>query len=151
MSKICCFAGHSKLFDTEQIYKKLLEAVESLIVNEGFEEFWVGNYGEFDRLSARAVREVKKRYPEIRLNLIIPYLTSEIKEYKEDYYKSYDEIITADIPENTPFKARIIKCNRFMTDKAKCLICFINHSWGGAAKTLEYAKKKDLKIINLAE
>ena len=25
------------------------------------------------------------------------------------------------------------------------------HSWGGAAKTYEYAKKKDLQLINLAE
>ena len=27
----------------------------------------------------------------------------------------------------------------------------VTHSWGGAAKTYEYAKKKDLQLINLAE
>ena len=151
MEKICCFAGHSKIFGEEEIYKRLLETIEGLIINEKYREFWVGNYGAFDRTSARAVRELKKKYPEIHLTLVIPYLTAEINKYKEDYYKDFNSIITATIPENTPPKAHIIKCNQFMVERAECLVCFVEHSWGGAAKTLEYAQKKDLKIINFAD
>ena len=58
----------------------------------------------------------------------------------------------ADIPENTPKKLQIIKSNQYMIKSANFLICFVKHSWGGSAMTLEYAKKSEkIKIINLAE
>lgn len=152
MEKICCFAGHSELFNVDDLCIKLISTVENLIVKENINEFWVGNYGAFDKLSAKAITKLKRKYPEIKLNLIIPYLTSEINKYKKYYYEIYDNILMADIPLKTPIKARIVKCNQYMIKKSEYLVCFINHSWGGAAKTLEYAKKnKKIQIINLAE
>ena len=59
MRAICCFAGHSELYDTGEIYKHLLSVIEDLITAENICEFWVGNYGAFDKLSAKAVRELK--------------------------------------------------------------------------------------------
>jgi len=147
---ICCFAGHSKLYDAEEIYEHLLYVIENLISVENIGEFWVGNYGDFDKLCAKAVREVKVKYPNIQLNLVIPYLTSEINEYKESYYKNYDNILVADMPEKTPKKARIIKCNQYMVINSQVLVCYVKYSWGGAVKTLEYAQKRSgIKIINL--
>lgn len=151
-TSVCTFAGHSRLFDAENIYNSILCVIEELIKFENVYEFRVGNYGEFDRLSARAVRLLKKKYPNIQLNLVVPYLTSEINKYKEDYYKEYDNILIADMPENTPRKLKIIKSNRYMIESSDFLICYVKHSWGGAAITLEYAKKtENIKIINLAE
>ncbi len=83
MKKICCFAGHSKLYGKEDIYENLLSAIEHLITEENITEFWVGNYGDFDNLSAKAVRVLKDKHPDIQLNLVIPYLTKEINEYRE--------------------------------------------------------------------
>ena len=148
--KICCFAGHSKLYNADEIYSRLISSIENLIVNEGVTEFWVGNYGAFDRLSAKAVRELKAKYPGIRLVLIIPYVTSLINENRESYYKDYDEILVADIPESTPHRLRIIKSNQYMVKSSQFLICYAEYSWGGAAKTLEYAKKRKISIINIA-
>ena len=86
------------------------------------------------------------------MNLVIPYLTSEINEYKELYYKDYDNILVADIPEKTPKKLQIIKGNQYMVKNSQVLVCYVKHSWGGAAKTLEFAqKRKNIKIINIAE
>lgn len=150
MEKICFFAGHSKLYGSDDIYSRLVEAVENVIVNYNVKSFFVGNYGEFDRLSAAAVRELKKRYPDIRLILVIPYLTREIEDNKEFFYRNYDEMLIADIPEKTPYGIRIIKCNQYMANKSSHLICYVKNYWGGAAKTLEYARnKKDMNIINL--
>ena len=47
------------------------------------------------------------------------------------------------------FKSAIPARNRYMVDNSSYAICFVTHSWGGAAKTYERAKKKKLKIINL--
>ena len=152
MDNICFFAGHSKLYGVDDIYSRLVKEVENLIVNYNVKSFFVGNYGDFDRLSAAAVGELKKKYSDVRLTLVIPYLTREIEHNKEFYYKNYDGILIADIPETTPVRIRIIKCNQYMANKASHLICYVKNSWGGAAKTLEYVRnKKDIGIINLID
>lgn len=150
MKRRCCFAGHSKLYNTDEIYAELIKHIERLIVEENVSEFMVGNYGNFDSLSAKAVRHFKHKYPEISLVLVIPYLTKTINEYKEMYYKNFDTILMADIPENIPQKLRILKCNEYMVNNSDFLICCIEHS-GGAYKTLEFAEKKiNIEIINIA-
>ena len=148
---ICCFAGHSEIYNSNLVFDMIMYKAEELITQKNINEFWVGNYGAFDYISANAVRKLKKKYLDILLVLIIPYLTKEINEYREQYYKNYDEMVIAEIPEKTPKKYRILKTNEYMVDNSNYLICFINHSWGGTAKTLEYAeRKKHITIFNLA-
>ena len=152
MSKRCCFAGHSKLYGTNDMYNKLISLIERLIKEEDVSEFWVGNYGDFDRLCAGAVRNVKRKHPHIELNLVIPYLTSDINNNRQFYYRKYDNIIIADLPEGTPKRFWIIKCNEYMVQCSDFIICYVQYSCGGAAKTMEYAKKRESIIIyNLGE
>lgn len=152
MRKICCFAGHSSLLNRDTISQKLSSKIEDLIINNCITEFWVGNYGAFDSLSAFLVYELKKKYPFIELNLIVPYLTAEITNNKNLYFDIFDNILIADIPEKTPKQFHIIKCNEYMIKKSDFLICFVDFHWGGAYKTLEYAKRqKHIKIFNIAE
>ncbi len=151
MKRVCTFAGHRDISATEDLISALKENIEKLITQENVSEFLVGNYGGFDHIAAKTVRELQKFYPQIKLNLVIPYLTKVITEYKEQFYEKYDSIVMADIPLSTPKNLRIIKSNQYMVDKADFLICFINRGWGGAAQTLDYAKKKGIKVINIAE
>lgn len=148
MNNRCCFAGHSKLYDSA-IIDCVVDVARSLITEYGVTDFWVGNYGSFDAYAASAIRRLKKEYPQITLSLVIPYLTQGINEYREDYYKNYDSIIMADIPESTPRNLKIIKANEFMVNESDFLICYVSHGWGGAAKTLKYAEHKKLQIRNL--
>ncbi len=108
----------------------------------------MGNYGDFDRICAGVLLQFKKIY-DIRLFLIVPYLTKAITENKSTYYKKYDGIYIADMPLNTPPRLKILKTNHYMVDNSDYLICFVNTTWGGAAQTLEYAKKRNIKIISL--
>ena len=149
--KKCCFAGHSEIYNNDLVFDIIIDKAEELITQKDINEFWVGNYGAFDYISAAAVRELKEKCPNISLVLIIPYLTKGINEYREQYYKNYDEIVITEIPEKTPKKYCILKANEYMVDNSDYLICFVNHSWGGSAKTLEYAeRKKHIIIFNLA-
>ena len=71
-----------------------LEQVDSLL--EGDEEFcfYSGGMGEFDAMSARAVRVLKQHHPEkqIHLYLVLPYMKQSVNEDK--LLKTlYDEII----------------------------------------------------------
>ena len=143
----CTFAGHGEIHNQNLVETIKIKAKE-LITEYGVNEFWVGHYGDFDHYAAKAVRELKREY-DIELVLVIPYLTKEIEEYKEDYYKNFDAIIMADIPKTTPTKLRIIKANQYMVNESDYLICYVKNTWGGAAKTLEYASRKKKTIYNL--
>jgi len=148
--KKCCFFGHSRLYNTEELQKKLYQTIEKLILENNIKDFWVGNYGAFDRIVAGILNELKKVYS-IRIELIIPYLTREIINNKDFYNRFFDSVFVADIPITTHFKNKIPKTNEYMVDSSEYLICFVNKEWGGAAKTLKYAEKKNKIIINIAE
>lgn len=148
--KICCFFGHSKLYNTEEIQKKLYKAIEKLILKEGIKDFWVGNYGVFDKMASYILNELKKIY-DIKIELIIPYLTREIAEENDFYNRRFDSVCIADIPQTTHYKSKITKTNQYIVDNCEYMICFIENEWGGAAKALKYAEKKKKIIINIAK
>lgn len=150
MGKRCCFAGHSKIYDNFQ--NRLKFEIEQLTMNNGVSEFWVGNYGAFDRTAAGIVRELKSVYHNIKLYLVLPYITKVIDKHRYQYYQEYDAMLMADIPDKTPIKYRIIKCNEYMVNECDFLICYVKYSWGGASRTLEYAKRKNhIEIINISD
>lgn len=140
--KICCFAGHGNLNYKDELKNLIYNKCIELITVNYVREFWVGNYGNFDTMAANIVRELKHEYPEIELNLIIPYLTAEINNYKE-----YDNIIMVDIPLNTPKRYWILKSNQYMINQSNYLVAYVNYSFGGAVKTLEYAKRRKHIVI----
>ena len=145
MNKICTFAGHGDYEYSEITYQKLINCVKELICEKNISEFWLGNYGSFDALSARAMREVREMYPHIRLCLVIPYMTSRVKKHL------FDEIIIPEFDKNTSVYSYIPLCNRYMVDNSDKLICFIKREKGGAFKTYQHAQKKNKEIINLAD
>ena len=147
MHKRCFFAGHSTLY--EDVHEKLKSAIEHQILHNGVDEFWVGNYGAFDSCVAIVIKDLKKIY-DVELNMVIPYLTKEINDNREWYQKKYDHIIIAENQGAKAGKYSILKCNQYMVDNSGFLICYVKYSWGGAAKTVEYAKRKNhIKIYNL--
>lgn len=152
---ICCFAGHSKLKDKEAIINIVFEQCYDLAYEYGVREFWVGNYGDFDKLAAKAVSLLKELYSDIQLNLVVPYLTKEINNHREQYDKDYDNIIIASLPMGTPNRYKIIYSNKYMVDNSKYIIAYVESRFGGAAKTLEYARGKNdrdnnIQIFNFA-
>lgn len=150
MKKICCFTGHSNIGDNSDLLIKVYSKCEELVKNKEVGIFWIGNYGHFDSLATNAVRKLKEKYTSIELDLILPYVTNSITQHKEMYYRDYDSLIIADIPQNTPIKYRILKCNQYMVNCSDFLIAYVNYSFGGAIKTLKYAqKKKNIEIFNL--
>lgn len=69
--KSCFFIGHREA--STELLPALAEAVEKHITEYGVTEFIVGNYGGFDRISARAVIEAKKRHPASNARNLVEY------------------------------------------------------------------------------
>lgn len=75
--KRCFFIGHR---DTpSDLYPSILYAVEEHIVQYGVTEFLVGQYGAFDRLAAKAVIQLKEKYQDLTLMLLLAYHLGEKK------------------------------------------------------------------------
>ena len=57
--KTCCFFGHRKIDETEELKNKLSEIIENLIVNENVDTFLFGSKSEFDDLCHKIVTNLK--------------------------------------------------------------------------------------------
>ncbi len=150
MSKICFFTGHGDA--PEGVYPALAAAVERHIVEYGVREFRVGNYGYFDRMAPRAVRDAKKRHEDVSLYLVLPYWPEEGRLLPD--LEGCDGTIYPRELDSVPPQFAIARLNRLMVAEASHVIAYVKHPWGGAAKTLEYAKARqkrgELIVTNLA-
>lgn len=137
------FIGHGECYG---LSSELIRTEIVKMINKGVTEFYTGGMGGFDWMCARVVYDLKKNYPQIHNYLVIPYLSFTILEKKY-----FDAIVYPEGFEKYHFKAAIPARNKYLVDNTKYALCYVNHSWGGAAKTFEQAKKKGLVIVNLAD
>ena len=140
--KTVVFIGHNECYGLDK--EKLTETIETLI-REGFDTFLNGGKGNFDWICAATVYKLKEKYPNIKNYLIVPYINNYIP--NDEYF---DEVIYPEVLSTTHYKGKIQKRNRYMIENSYVCVCYINHSWGGAAQSYAVAQRKGLKIINVA-
>lgn len=133
------FCGHREVSRTEEVEKWLNETVEALI-EEGAGTFFLGGYGEFDRLALSVLRRQKKRHPHIELVLVLAYLND-----KRDT-SAYDSTVYPPL-ETVPLRFAISRRNRWMAENADAMVAYVLHDWGGAAQTMRHAIRKKKRII----
>lgn len=140
---IVTFCGHREVPDRAQVRVWLNDVCERLIEG-GATEFYLGGYGAFDRLCAEVLQELKPRYAHIRLILVLPYLNSAMS------MEGYDETVYPPL-ESVPRRYAILRRNEWMIRRCDVLVAYVTHGWGGAAKTLDYARKRKKTILAYGE
>ena len=147
---ICFFIGHRDA--PENVRPLLTEAVERHITQYGVSEYIVGHYGRFDAMAAWAVREAKRRHPEVTLTLLIPYypfrgLTAQLKEYDATFYPPGLESV--------PKPYAIVRANEYTIQTCGYLICYDRGQIGKTRDLVALARRRERKglmhIENLAE
>ena len=146
------FAGHSLISSKEKVKEKVKEQIRKNIMDSMRITFYLGGYGEFDEICAEVCRELKREYSNVELVYVTPYITiSEQAKIKEMQSRSlYDASLYPPI-ENTPLKFAISKRNQWMMANVDLVIAYVSHSYGGAYKSLQTAKSKKKKIINICD
>lgn len=135
------FIGHRDCMALEP--KKVQAAIQHL-ASVGITDFLCGGMGAFDWLCARSVHLCKADTPHLRCHLVIPYLS-----FRIDYREYFDSILYPEGFEKYHFKAAIPARNRYLVEHSSYALCYIDHDWGGAAKTYALALRKGLTLINL--
>lgn len=129
----------------------LTEVVERHIIEYNVTDFVVGQYGNFDKLAAKAVRVVKKRHPTVTLTLLLPYHPYD---RPIPVPKGFDRTYYPPGMETVPKRAAIVQANRYMVDNSTHLIAYVWHPGSNARNLLEYAQTKSrnrmIRIENLA-
>lgn len=139
----CFFIGHREA--PENIYPELAQTVEQLI-EQGVTDFYVGHYGNFDRLAARAVIAAKQRHPEVRLTMLLPYHPAE----REVILPSgFDSSLYPPGMENVPRRFAIARANRWMVEHCTHLVAYVTHPASNAGKVVEWGRRltKEVKLV----
>lgn len=86
------------------------------------------------------LRKMKNANPHIRLVLVLPYLNSSM------ITEGYDETLYPPL-ESVPRRFAISRRNEWMVMESDAVVAYVTHGWGGAAKTLDYARRKKKNIL----
>ena len=139
---ICIFFGHRDA--PSKVKEPLKIEIEKLLI-EGVKEFYVGNNGNFDYYAQSVLTELYNERKDFSFSVILSRI-SENAIYADQSYTLYPEGL-----ENVPPRFAISKRNDIMIKKGKIAITFVKHSFSNSYKLQEKARKKGLRIINLAE
>lgn len=138
----CTFFGHR---DTpENTYSSIYCHINDLIIKQGVDIFYVGNSGNFDKMVKKALKELQTTYPDIKINIVLAYIPD-----KKSKYEDYTYTIYPDDLEKVPKRFAISARNNWMINKSDYVITYITHSYGGASKFAEIARKRNKRVVNL--
>ena len=155
MGYICCFTGHR---DIDLRHSKCLAAVmddtvERLIA-AGVTVFRAGGALGFDTVAALKVIEKKKKYPNIALHLYLP-CKDQSKNW-EDYSVGVYNFVLSQADEinyttETYRRGCMLLRNRQLVNGSDFCVSYCQKNSGGTAYTVNYAKERNVKIINIAK
>ena len=138
----CTFFGHREC--PTDIRPKLRELLIDLIENRSVTMFYVGRNGAFDRLVRSVLRELSEDYPQIRYAVVLERFPD-----RRDGNDS-DTILPEGI-ELAPRRFAIDRRNQWMLRQSDMVVCYVTHSWGGAAKYAEMAERQQKPVFRLAD
>lgn len=150
-----CFSGHRKIPSNEisAVKKRLIETISSNI-EKGYRFFGTGGALGFDTIAAQSVLELKEKYPNIKLILVLPcpnqtrgWKGTDITEYERIRSKADKVVYTSD----QYFRGCMQKRNRHLVDNSSLCICYLTEQSGGTAYTVKYAVQNGLIVVNIAE
>jgi len=146
MAAVCSFFGHRDA--GEHVRPALYAEIERSITGRGMDTFYVGDYGNFDRMASGILHEMKERYPHISVFRVLAYLPTKARDQP-----SADQMPTLfpDGLELVPRRYAIARRNRWIADASDIIIAYVVASYGGAYDALKYARQKHKAIVNIAE
>ena len=161
--QICCFSGyrpekmpanmqeHSPAFQEMQV--RLRKAIIDAVQN-GYRYFLSGMSRGFDLWAAEVVLSLQKEGLPIELWAAIAF--PDMQEYWEPQWQErYETVLQQASQTFSVMNDYTPNCytmrDRFLAEQSSMCICFFDGKPGGTQYTVNYARKRGLTIINLAE
>jgi len=149
MSKSCAFSGHRS--SVKELDINLLDRVILNLIKNGTKIFYCGMAVGFDLLAAESIIEFKKSY-DIKLFACIP-CSGQSENYSSANKRRYDRILQHCDCEILLAPSYYYGCmqarDRFLVDNCDVLISYLRKNKGGTYYTVNYARQKGIKLIEL--
>ena len=156
MAKTVCFTGHRQIpeLDFPRLQSLLEQVVEQQIL-QGATNFRTGGALGFDTQAALAVLALRRRYPQVRLELFLPCPT-QTRGWSAAERALYAQILEqADAHRYTGtdyYSGILQQRNRELVEGSDVCIAYLRQSGGGGtAYTAQLALKQQLEFINLQD
>ena len=147
---VVSFVGHGNIYGVQELHPRLSETIRVKILEKNKERtitFYCGGYGDFDLLCARVLGELRQKGYSFECFYVTPYLGNDSRLQDKMFLKHYDGVLYPPL-ETTPPRLAILKRNQWMVDNSDLVLCYVLHSYGGAAKTRAYAQKRKKSILD---
>ena len=138
------FFGHRD-FDYSPYRHKIRAIMTDLIQNYGVEEFLSGFRGNFDRLCAETVFDLKTRFPAVKNIMVLSY-----HDHRFVLPKFFDESVYL-LEKSVPPQFAISYTNRAMILKSDFIISGVCSHFGGAYSACKFARQKKKMILDIFE
>jgi len=155
MKNTACFTGH-RIIKRELIPTIVtsLESVIETLIKSGIIYFRCGGAIGFDLLAGYIVLKMKKRYPQIRLIMVLPCENQDLKWSPADKKRYRQLLVSADetIYIQSAYDNQCMhKRNRHLVDNSGVCIAYLTNDRSGTGYTVQYATSKGREIINIAK
>lgn len=137
---MCTFLGHHDV--QSNIREALKKAIVELIQN-GVDEFVVGNNGKFDFYAQEILIELQNRGEKINISIALSHID------EESLTNSQGFTVFPDVLEKCLPRFAISKRNDWMIKKSQVAVVYLAHNFSNTSKWVEKAKRRKLKIINI--
>ena len=145
------FIGHAVVFSEARIEETVKEQIRKHTAFAERVTCYLGGYGDFDQICARACNSLREERP-METVYVTPYIGPAAQEKIHEMMNCglYDTVLYPPI-ENVPLKFAIAKRNEWMMTNADLIVAYVAHDWGGAYKSLQVAKRKKKKTVNISD
>ena len=157
----CCFTGHrpTKLpwryheddVRCLKLKEQIMDAVE-LAYEQGFRHFLCGMAMGCDLYFCECVLALQERHPGITLEAALPCPT-QADTWPADQRERYQRLVAACDYETMVSEQYSPSCmqrrNRYMVDHASLLIAAFDGTPGGTSRTVEYALRRGLAVVDI--
>jgi uncharacterized phage-like protein YoqJ len=124
------------------------------LVRQGVQYFCTGGALGFDTIAALTILKLKQTFSHIHLILVLPckdQTNGWSEKDKRIYNQIRDEADKITYTSEFYHKGCMHRRNRHLVDNSGICVCYLKQSIGGTAYTADYACKKKLHIINIAQ
>ncbi len=144
---VISFFGHGRYTYGEKEKEKLYSVVKGIA--EGQVVFYIGGYGNFDRIAYDCAERYKKEVDgTAKIVFVTPYIDEIYLKNKTEFW-DFDEVLYPPL-ETAPKRLSILKRNEYVVEKSDYIVFYVDHNFGGASQALEFAKRKNKRIFNIS-
>ena len=157
-TKRCCFTGHRTLKITPELKGRLWDTLCRLVEEYNVTDFYAGGAVGWDMLCERAVLALKKKYPKVRLHLILPCSP----EAQSARWSAEQRAMLFDIQTQADscaclseayYNGCMKKRNEELVKNADYCVCYYNSAdvSSGTGQTVRMCERNGVTVINIYE